>query len=169
LGPSPFAHHKAWWRSAGADPDRESDSTEGTRHHTKIQETGEIFPIGIAEFALMSPLSDDLPLEQRLDKILDARLIDGNDEFAKMYKRGHIKELINVPLGRLLPAHSRMRELYEKWIQGGHAPFAFEAKETGLQSGTKRFEYTLIGTKDRELISLWWLKRDISEKENERF
>ena len=53
----------------------------------KYKKLVDIFPIGIAEFALMSPFSNDLPLEQRLDKILDARLIDGNDEFAKMYER----------------------------------------------------------------------------------
>ena len=57
----------------------------------KYKKLVDIFPIGIAEFELMSPLSNDLPLEQRLDKILDARLIDGNDEFAKMYERGDIK------------------------------------------------------------------------------
>ena len=111
----------------------------------KYKKLVDIFPIGIAEFALMSPLSNDLPLEQRLDKILEARLIDGNDEFAKMYERRDIQVLIQVPLGRLLPAQSRMRDLYERWIQRGYAPFSFEAKETGLQSGTKRFEYTLIG------------------------
>jgi hypothetical protein len=131
----------------------------------KYKKLVDIFPIGIADFELMSPLSDALPLEQRLDKILEARLIDGNDEFAKMYAREHIKELTNVPLGRLLPAESRMRDLYERWIQRGYAPFSFEANETGLQGGMKRFEYTLIGNpKDRELIGLWWLKRDISEK-----
>jgi two-component system cell cycle sensor histidine kinase/response regulator CckA len=131
----------------------------------KYKKLVDIFPIGIADFALISPLSDDLTLDQRLDKILNARLIDGNDEFAKMYGREDIKELTHVPLGRLLPAQSRMRDFYERWIQSGYAPFSFEAKETGLQSGTKRFEYTLIGNpKDRELIGLWWLKRDISEK-----
>ncbi|MGO9572195.1 MAG: ATP-binding protein, partial [Desulfomonilaceae bacterium] len=131
----------------------------------KYKKLVDIFPIGIAEFGFMSPLSDDLPLEQRLDKILDAHLNDGNDEFAKMYERRDIKELIQVPLGRLLPAKSRMRDLYERWIRRGYASFSFEAKETGLRSGTKRFEHTLIGSlKDRELIGLWWLKRDISEK-----
>jgi two-component system, cell cycle sensor histidine kinase and response regulator CckA len=131
----------------------------------KYKKLVDIFPIGIAEFELTAPLSGDLPLEQRLDKILDARLIDGNDEFAKMYGRGDIKELMHVPLGRLLPAQSRMRDLYERWIQTSYAPFSFEAKETGLKSAAKRFEYTLIGNpKDQELISLWWLKRDISEK-----
>jgi len=131
----------------------------------KYKRLVDIFPIGIAEFELVPPLSGDLPLEQRLDKILDARLIDGNDEFAKMYERVDIQVLIQVPLGRLLPAQSRMRNLYERWIQKGYAPVSFEAKEIGLQSGAKRFEYTLIGNpKGRELISLWWLKRDISEK-----
>jgi len=131
----------------------------------KYKKLVDIFPIGIVEFALIRPLSDDVPLKQRLEQILEAGLIDGNDEFAKMYRRGDIKELIHVPLGRLLPAASRIRDLYEKWIQMGYAPFSFEAKEIGLQSGAKRFEYTLIGNpKDRELIGLWWLKRDISEK-----
>jgi two-component system, cell cycle sensor histidine kinase and response regulator CckA len=131
----------------------------------KYKKLVDIFPIGIAEFALISPLSDDLPLGKRLGKILEARLIDGNDEFAKMYERGSIKELIQVPLGRLLPAESGMRDLYERWIKRGYAPFSFEARETGLKSAAKRFEYTLIGNpKDRELIGLWWLKRDISEK-----
>ncbi|MGO9567220.1 MAG: ATP-binding protein [Desulfomonilaceae bacterium] len=131
----------------------------------KYKKLIDIFPIGIAEFEIIGPLSDDLPLEQRLDKILDACLIDGNDEFAKMYGRGDIKELIQVPLGRLLPAQSRMRDLYERWIQRSYAPFSFEAKEPGLKNAAKRFEYTLIGNpKDRELIGLWWLKRDISEK-----
>jgi len=131
----------------------------------KYKKLVDIFPIGIAEFALIRPLSDDLPVKRRLEQILEAGLIDGNDEFAKMYRRGDIKELIHVPLGRLLPAASRIRDLYEKWIQMGYAPFSFEAKEIGLQSGAKRFEYTLIGNpKDRELIGLWWLKRDISEK-----
>jgi PAS domain S-box-containing protein len=131
----------------------------------KYKKLVDIFPLGIAEFTTIPSVSDDLPREQRMNKILDARLIDGNDEFARMYERSEIKKLIDLPLGRLLPAQSRMRHLYEKWIERGYASLSFEAKETGLQSGARRFEYTLIGNlKDGNLIGLWWLKRDISEK-----
>jgi signal transduction histidine kinase/CheY-like chemotaxis protein len=131
----------------------------------KYKKLVDIFPLGIAEFTTIPPLPVDLPLEQRLNKILDARLIDGNDEFARMYERSDIKKLIDLPLGRLLPAKARIRYLYQKWIERSYASFSFEAKETGLQSGTRRFEYTLIGNlSDGNLIGLWWLKRDISEK-----
>jgi signal transduction histidine kinase/CheY-like chemotaxis protein len=131
----------------------------------KYKKLVDIFPIGMAEFELVRSLSDAQPPEQLLNVILDARLVDGNDEFAKMYECSEIEALIRVPLRRLLPASSRMRDLYDKWIQRDFATFSFEARETPSQGGTKRVENTLIGNlKDGKLIGLWWLRRDISER-----
>ncbi|MGB6067036.1 MAG: ATP-binding protein [Desulfomonilaceae bacterium] len=131
----------------------------------KYKKLVDIFPIGIAEFELIQPLSTSPAMEQRLEAILEARLIGGNDEFGKMYERRDIKELIHVPLAKLLPGKSRMRDLYKKWLHRSYATFSFEVKETSAQGAFKRFENTLIGnSKDGQLIGLWWLKRDISEK-----
>jgi two-component system, cell cycle sensor histidine kinase and response regulator CckA len=130
----------------------------------KYQKLVKIFPIGMAEFSLRSPLDPAALSDSVIEEILQARLTDGNNEFGKMYDRS-IEDLFGVTLGKLLSAKSKMRTVYEKWVQMGFQPFSFETSEARPQYETRHFEHTLIGNSiGKNLHGLWWLKRDISEK-----
>jgi two-component system cell cycle sensor histidine kinase/response regulator CckA len=133
-----------------------------TRKYRKLVK---IFPIGIAEFAVRKGLACSLPIEAMLAAILDAKVADGNSEFAVTYGRKSIQEFVGVRMGMLLPLREKSRILYEQWIQGLFPIRSFESREKDSSGQFREFENTLIGNvSDRYLIGFWWLKRDVSEK-----
>ncbi len=131
----------------------------------KYKKLVNIFPMGIVELATPRPLKLTLSVETLLNAILDSRVVDGNNEFANMYKRRGITDLKGVRLGMLFPSKGRSKLLYEKWIGAGFPIRSFETRETMLTDGIHYFENTLIGNvSNRHLYGFWWLKKDVSEK-----
>ena len=119
----------------------------------------------MAEFGLRWGVDSSLPCEQLLDSLIHARLIDGNDEFARSYKFESIKNLMGMRLGRLFPIQGKRKAFYERWIQEGFPISSFEAVERRPGGSPRIFEYTLISSlHGKELIGLWLLKKDNSEK-----
>ena len=76
-----------------------------------------VFPIGIAEFALRTPLPLSSSTEKCIDAIVRARMVDGNNEFARMHRQANITALLGVSMGKLLPCQGNARVVYEKWIE----------------------------------------------------
>ncbi len=131
----------------------------------KYKKLVKIFPIGIVEFWLRKPLPSTLAKGDLLDGILRARVVDGNNEFARMYKLSSIDSLMGMQLGRLFPARGKGRVIYEEWIEKGFPISSFNTKESGEAEGIQYYENTLIGNVNMgSLIGFWWLKRDISDK-----
>jgi two-component system cell cycle sensor histidine kinase/response regulator CckA len=124
-----------------------------------------IVPIGIAEFALPQPVSRAGPASKAATAVLQARVVDGNDEFARMYKRKEMQYLLGVSLKELLPAKGNVKSLCEKWVESGYPIRYFETKEKRSGGRVRHFENSLIGIlSDQHLLGFWWLRRDISEK-----
>lgn len=124
-----------------------------------------IFPIGIAEFAIKGVATLDDEPEDLLATVMKARVTDGNNEFARIYDRKNIRDLMRIPLRRFLPATGRGIQVYEKWIHKGFPIRSFESRETSEAMGEKHFENTLIANISRNrLLGFWWLKKDISDK-----
>ena len=124
-----------------------------------------LFPIGIVELATPQPLSCESSIESLLAAILNARVVDGNNEFAAMYNRRTISDLKGVRLGVLLPAEGDSKSLYEDWIGSRFSIRSFETRETLLHESRRYCENILIGNvNNHRLVGFWWLKRDISEK-----
>lgn len=131
----------------------------------KYRKLVRIFPIGIAEMSVNRPLECSMPLPLLLDAIVDARIIDGNNEFARLHGRRNISDLLGSSLGRLFPPKGRRKDLYENWIRGGFPIVSFESKEQSLADWPQYYENTLIGNVSKDkLLGFWWLRRDISEK-----
>lgn len=132
---------------------------------SKYKKLIDIFPIGIAEFSFTQPLPRSLPADQMFEAIMQARMVDGNAEFAKMHGFMAMKDLPGVMLSSLIPAGGKGRALVEKWVQSFLPLLSFERKEKCSTNPGKHFENTLIfNTNDQMVLGLWWLKRDISEK-----
>jgi two-component system cell cycle sensor histidine kinase/response regulator CckA len=124
-----------------------------------------IVPFGVAEFRMRWGVDCSLPCEQLLDNVIHARLVDGNDEFARSYKFESIRDLAGMTLGRLFPVQSKRKAFCERWIQEGFPTRSFEAMESQLGGYTKIFEFTfIVSVKGKELVGFWLLKKDISEK-----
>lgn len=124
-----------------------------------------IFPTAIGEFAIPKPVVSGVGIEQSLNAILDARVVDGNNKFAAVHHRRLIGDLAGARMGTLLPAAGRARTIYERWINSGFPLVSFETKEAIPPDGFKYFENNLIANVNRgRLLGFWWLKRDISEK-----
>lgn len=131
----------------------------------KYKKLVKVFPIGIAEFVLPRELECSAPFDRLLSSVLDARIVDGNDEFASIYRRRTISELIGTRLGVLFPCTDKSEMLYREWIEGQFPMRPFETRETDLVGGVRFFENTLIGNVDNKRIAgLWWLKADVSQK-----
>jgi len=124
-----------------------------------------IVPFGVAEFRMRWGVDCSLPWEQLLDSVIHARLIDGNDEFARSYKFESIRDLVGITLGRLLSIQDKQRAFCERWIQEGFPTRSFEAVESRPGEYSKIFEFTfIVSLKGKELVGFWLLKKDISEK-----
>ncbi len=133
-----------------------------TRKYRKLVK---IFPLGIAEFATRWPLSCSLPVEQLLDAIVHARVVDGNNEFARLYRCGSIRELMGVHLSKLFPITENRMVFYEDWIQNAFRAGSFETTEIGPAQGVKYFENTVIGNVvDDALHGFWWMVKDVSDR-----
>ena len=131
----------------------------------KYKKLVNLFPIGIVELAIPRRLHCGAPVDRLLAAILNARVADGNNEFAAMYNRRSISDLKGVRLGVLFPAGRKSRSLYEDWIRSQFPIRSFETKETTLTKSTRYYENTFIGNvSEQHLRGFWWLKRDISDK-----
>lgn len=131
----------------------------------KYKKLVNIFPMGIVELVTPRPLRLTMTVDVLLKALMDSRVVDGNNEFANMYKRRSINELKGVQLRMLFPSEGRGKSLYEKWIAAGFPIRSFETRETMLSDGIHYFENTLIGNvATGHLYGFWWLKKDISEK-----
>ncbi len=131
----------------------------------KYKKLVNLFPIGIAEFALPRSLRKGSDVETSLKRALDARLVDGNDEFARVVQCSDISRLTGSGFHRLFPAHGKGLELIRSWIEKGCPICSFNTREGGGNGAKLHFENTLIGNASGgRILGFWWLKRDISEK-----
>ncbi len=138
---------------------KELDTTRKYRKLVKL------FPLGIAEFATNWPLSCALPADQLLDSIVHARVVDGNNEFARLYRCGTIGELIGASLSNLFPITENRMAFYRRWIQSGFQSGSFETTEIGPTQGTKHFENTVIGNVAGDALhGFWWMVKDVSDR-----
>jgi len=130
----------------------------------KYKKLVEIFPIGIAEFVTSRHIHFT-ESSLSIDIVSNARVTDANAEFAKMYNRSQVKDLIGLPFGSLFPMTGNGKALSEEWLKRGCPIRSFETRERGVRARLKHFENTLIGNvHGQQLRGFWWLKRDISEK-----
>lgn len=131
----------------------------------KYKKLVNVFPIGIGEFAIGKPLACRQPPHVQVEAIRKARMVDGNDEFARVCKLSGAKEMVGLELGRLLPFEGKGRPVFETWITKGYPKHFFTTREAGPGESTRHFENTLIGNvTDEHLLGFWWLRRDISDK-----
>jgi len=131
----------------------------------KYKKLMNVFPLGIAELALHRSLDCSMGFEELFEGVQAAKVVDGNDEFARMYNHETIEDLLGMTLGSLFPSGAKRKKICEHWIRSGFSVHSFDSKEKLLSASFQFFENTLIGNVSKErLLGFWWLKRDISEK-----
>jgi PAS domain S-box-containing protein len=131
----------------------------------KYQRLVEVFPIGIAEFALHEPVSVAGSLDDVLRAMSRARLVGGNREFARMYGSTNIVELEGVRLARLLPVDDQYELVYRMWIKGGFPVRSFETRHQWPDGIVGFLENTLVGNVKRgRLHALWVMRQDITHR-----
>ncbi len=130
----------------------------------KYKKLVHIFPIGIAEFAVRHPISYGQSLGRILDGVLRARVVDGNNEFARIYGKDDLTELLDVSLRQLLPPKRKVKALFERWVQKGFPLRSFNTKEPDRDGTLRHFENTIISNVNNKLLfGFWWIKKDISD------
>lgn len=132
----------------------------------KYKKLVNIFPIGIIEFKLRTPMHRSRPVDELLESVRAALVVDGNTEFANMYKRETVEGLIGLSLSTLFPPKGPAAvKVYEDWIRRGFGVHSFNTKETSRTGEPLRFDNTFIANMDNDrLHGFWWLKQDVSEK-----
>ena len=131
----------------------------------KYKKLVNMLPVAIVEFAVPRVLPSVQSNAEVIDFLWAARVVDGNNSFARMYKCARIDELIGMTLSRLFPTGTKSATLYNRWIAAGFPVCSFETREKTLLHGLRFYENTLLGNVDKgSLLGFWWLKRDISEK-----
>ena len=131
----------------------------------KYKKLVNMLPVAIVEFAVPRTLPNATSKPELIDLIWAARVIDGNNSFARLYKCSRIDDLLGMTLSRLFPTGAKSATLYNRWISAGFPVCSFETREKTLLHGLRYYENTLLGNVDKgPLLGFWWLKRDISEK-----
>ena len=132
----------------------------------KYEKLVKIFPIGIVEFKLHHPMVRAKPTDELLRSVQAARVIDGNTEFANMYRRENVEGLIGMTLSSLFPPKgSAAIRVYQDWIRRGFSVHSFTTKESARDGRSLRFDNTFIANMEHgHLHGFWWLKQDVSEK-----
>lgn len=135
----------------------------------KYRQLVQVFPIGIAEFALDTPVSLGDSTEQILTAISEAKLVDGNHEFARICGDKSIEGVQGAAFKELFPFHPNHQMLYYLWAKHGFPIRAFETRETQPDKRSRFYENTLVGNvKNESLLGFWGMRRDITvRKESE--
>lgn len=131
----------------------------------RYQQLVQVFPIGIAEFALGDPISLETSPIETLKAVAGSRLLGGNHEFARLCGRPDIEALKGSRFADAFPFTEPCTEEYRSWIALRFPVHSFETTETSLDGSVRYFENTLVGNvKGGHLFGLWGMKQDISER-----
>jgi PAS domain S-box-containing protein len=131
----------------------------------KYKKLVQIFPVGVAEFTLPAPFSADLPIEDAVGRLLNARLTDGNDEFARVNGYENPSRLRGANLGQILPNGDRDVEFCRSWVHSRFSTGQWETKEASASGDLRYFENTLVGNvHDGSIRQFWVMKTDITER-----
>ncbi|HTY26026.1 MAG TPA: PAS domain-containing protein [Desulfomonilaceae bacterium] len=131
----------------------------------KYQQLVQVFPIGIAEFALGRPIPVKTPAQEVLTSMADAKLVGGNREFAKIHGHRAIDRLKGYRLNELLPFGGNFEKLYRLWAINRFPIRSFEIKEPSSSGKRRYFEITLVGNvKNGYLVGLWTMRQDITQR-----
>jgi putative nucleotidyltransferase with HDIG domain/PAS domain S-box-containing protein len=124
-----------------------------------------MFPMGVAEFSLADPIGYDTPDDQVLSGILNARLVDGNNEFARIHGHSEIDEIMGLSMRDLSSVTKGNQNLYLMWIRKFFPTGSFEFRESPDGSKLRFIEKTLIGElEENRIVSFWELTRDVTER-----
>lgn len=122
-----------------------------------------IVPVGIAEFAFSGPISPSTTAQELLTGIMEATLVDGNAEFARLHGLDTVRDLRESPLGTLLGSEPGYGPLFRMWIEDNCGIYTAESGELRPDGTTRYAENTLIGNIDNDLLTGFWiLSRDIT-------
>jgi signal transduction histidine kinase/ActR/RegA family two-component response regulator len=129
----------------------------------KYKKLVNILPDGIVEFAVKKQLSLSDPVDEIVDAIFRARVVDGNFEFASLYEVTSVGEIIGMALKKLFPSKGPGRDIFRDWVKSGFKVKRFNTSEAGPQDKSRYFENTLIGNvENNKLLGFWWLRRDMT-------
>jgi PAS domain S-box-containing protein len=123
----------------------------------------DIFPIGIAEFALEKPTPPDVDVDGILPLVMNARVTKGNATFATLCGLESTDELKGMTLDGILP-QSHV-QYHRSWIENRFAVSPFETAEKGEDGEVRYFENSLVGNiQEGVLVRFWVMKQDITER-----
>ncbi len=123
------------------------------------------FPIGIVELRLDQPVSPLSNLETLTNKILDAKITEGNIEFARLHGYSRKEDLNGVHLGDALPWGPKIRSLIAQWVDNGLSTASVESKEKDTNNEIRTFETSLLGlVQDGFVTEFWGMRQDITER-----
>jgi signal transduction histidine kinase len=123
----------------------------------------DIFPIGIAEFKFRHRVCPDSCVDESLSDLMDARLIDGNIQFARLNGRESLDELKEIPFGDIL-SRQQNEMSFRRWIATGFSMISFEAREIAADGQFRYFENILVGNvQEGSVVQFWVMKQDITE------
>ncbi len=131
----------------------------------KYKKLVNIFPIGIAEFSLTKPLPLNAPVRESVFHLWQARIVDGNAEFARVYNDNDIHRLVGTQFGGLITDQEKQVSAPHSWAQNGFPIWSFETLQKQKSQRPNHYENTWIGNVSSDyLMGFWWLKRDITDK-----
>ncbi|AFM23186.1 PAS domain S-box protein [Desulfomonile tiedjei] len=131
----------------------------------KYKKLVDIVPVGMAEFSLKSQIPVTLPKSQMIPRILQASLIDGNSEFAKLHRHTSIDTLVGSSLSKLFFQEECTEDLLGLWRDGNCQVASQEIREEDEDGRIRYLENTIIGDIKGDILrSFWIMQRDVTDR-----
>lgn len=132
----------------------------------KYRKLYNLLPIGIVEFALIRPVTTDMRFQEALERILEARAVEGNAEFARIRGLDGTEDLMGATLEEFLPYERDHKALFRTWIGRRFAISSAEARDVREDSSVHYLENILFGIVSNErLLGFWLATRDVTERQ----
>jgi PAS domain S-box-containing protein len=130
----------------------------------KYKKLVDIVPVGVAEFSIKSQMPVTLSKSQMIPRILQASLIDGNSEFAKLHRHTSIDTLIGSSLSKLFFQEECTEDLLSLWKDSNYQIASQEIRED--EDGHIRYvENAIIGDIKGDILrSFWIMQRDVTDR-----
>lgn len=132
----------------------------------KYRKLYNLLPIGIVEFALLHPVTTDMPAPEALKRILQARAVEGNAEFARIRGLQGTEDLMGATLEEFLPFERDNKALFRTWISRKYAISSAETRNLRDDASIRYLENILIGIVNNDrLLGFWLASRDVTERQ----
>jgi PAS domain S-box-containing protein len=121
-----------------------------------------IFPAAIAQFRPLAPVSLNGPTDVLVSSIMNAQIVDGNGNFARMHGFTNLEDLRGKRLSKLVPHCGCLEQTLTAWIEHEFSTHSVIIDDALARDHQTQVELKLTAEiRDDLLVSFWIMKHGL--------